>query len=107
MYNFELQNCILVVTLPFLAVPPTITVPPEDVAVEVGQSASFHCAAVGIPTPTIEWFLGTTKVSEGSTLTIEDVSLARGGSTYVCLVSSEAGRVSSLAKLIVFGKAYL
>ena len=84
-----------------------ITVPPEDMAVEVGQSASFHCAAVGIPMPTIEWYLGTTKVSEGSTLTVEDVSLARGGSTYVCLVSSEAGRVSALAKLIVFGKAYL
>jgi hypothetical protein len=79
-------------------------VPPEDVAVEIGQSASFHCAAVGIPTPTVEWFLGTTKISEGSTLIVEDVSQARGGSTYVCLVSSEAGRVDALAKLIVFGK---
>lgn len=77
--------------------------PPEDIAVEVGQSASFQCAAVGIPTPTVEWFFGTTKISEGSTLMVEDVSLARGGSTYVCLVSSEAGRVSALAKLMVFG----
>ena len=86
------------------SVPPTITVPPEDVAVEVGQTASFHCAAVGIPTPKVEWFLGTTKISEGSTLTVEDVRVARGAGTYVCLVSSEAGRVSALAKLIVYGK---
>ena len=71
---------------------------------EVDQTATFHCAAVGIPAPKVEWFLETTKVSEGSTLTIEDVSLVRGGSTYVCLVSSEAGSVSALAKLIVFGK---
>ena len=88
------------------AVPPTITVPPEDIAVEVGETASLHCAAVGIPTPTVEWFLGTTKISEGSTLTIESVNVARGG-TYVCLVSSEAGMATALAKLIVFGEAYM
>ena len=77
-----------------------ITVPPVDVAVEVGQRAAFHCAAVGIPTPTVEWFLGTTKISEGSDLRIE---AAERGGTYVCFVSNEAGTANALAKLVVFG----
>ena len=77
---------------------------PVDVAVQVGQSATFHCPAAGIPSPTVEWFLETTKVAEGPTLTVEDSRLTRGGSTYVCLVSSTVGRVSALAELMVFGK---
>lgn len=81
--------------------PPTITVPPEDVAVEVGQTASFHCVAVGIPSPTVKWFFGTTEVSEGNTLNVENA--ARGG-TYVCLASNDADSADALAKLIVFGK---
>lgn len=86
----------------FIPVPPTITVPPEDVAVEVGQTATFQCAAVGIPAPTVEWFFGTAeKVSDGMTISVENVD--KGG-TYVCLVTSEAGTASALAKLIVYGK---
>lgn len=68
---------------------------------EVGQPASFQCAAVGIPTPKVEWFQETEKISEGMILNIESVS--RGG-TYVCLVTNEAGSANALAKLNVFGK---
>ena len=85
------------------AVPPTITVPPEDVAVEIGQTASFHCSAVGIPTPKVEWFFETTSLSEGSDLSVGSVDRSRRG-TYVCFVSSEAGTATALAKLIIFGK---
>ena len=82
-------------------VPPTITVPPEDVATEIGQTATFQCAAVGIPAPTVEWFFGTEKVSDGPTISVDNVDQ---GGTYVCLVTSEAGTDTALAKLIVYGK---
>ena len=51
----------------------------------------------------MEWFFGTTKISEGSTLSIENIDRSNGG-TYVCFVSSEAGSATALAKLNVFGK---
>ena len=83
--------------------PPTITIPPEDVAVEVGQTASFHCLAVGIPTPSVEWFFKATSLSKRSNLTVGNVDRTRAGS-YACFVSNEAGTADAVAKLNIFGK---
>ena len=37
------------------AVPPVITIPPQDAAVELGRNVQFSCFASGVPAPTIQW----------------------------------------------------
>ena len=82
---------------------PTIISLPQDIAIEKGSKASFTCSAVGIPTPTVEWFVGTQRVGKGSVFTITDVDSSKAG-TYTCGVSNIAGSTTASATLVVFGK---
>ena len=81
---------------------PTILTPPQDTAVGEGRTTSFTCLTVGIPPPTVQWFVGTQRVGEGSVLTITDVDSSMAG-TYTCGASNAAASATASAILVVFG----
>ena len=84
---------------------PTITNPPEDAVVKVGETATFRCMGSGIPTPTVKWYdeLGIL-LTTGTTLTRENVQSTGRNPTFICIVSSDAGMVQRVVKLTVYGK---
>lgn len=84
-------------------VTPTIVGPPKDTSAQEGTTASFTCSAVGIPLPTIQWFMGTQLVGEGRVFSISDVDSTKAG-TYTCVAKNNAGNTASSSRLIVFGK---
>ena len=84
-------------------VAPTITVPPNNVATQVGQSATFSCFAIGTPRPIIRWVHRGQEVGGGSTLVISDVNVGDQG-RYTCRVNNSAGVAMATANLTVFGK---
>lgn len=84
-------------------VPPTITVPPMDVAVREGLSAEFTCSARGIPSPEITWFHGDAQVGVGMSLIVDNANTNDQGD-YVCLASNSAGETRASATLTVFGE---
>ena len=78
-----------------------------DVAAILGSPASFTCLGTGLPTPLIQWFMGTKIVREGSTLNFTEVK-ASHAATYTCIASNEAGTAASKsARLVIFGKVSL
>ena len=85
---------------------PIIIVLPQDTSAEKGGMASFKCTAFGIPTPTVEWFVGTRPVGSGNTLSIPNVN-ASNATVYTCGVSNNAGTTTASARLVVFGKSVL
>ena len=86
-------------------VPPVITVPPEDTAVEEGSEATFTCFATGTPRPRIQWLFNGEVIEEGSRLTVASVDDTNSG-TYTCEATNVAGVASATATLAVFGKHF-
>ena len=84
-------------------VPPVIVSPPTDIAIRLGTTATFNCSAIGDPPPRVEWFRGTSRLAEGTTLTFPSVSSSLAG-IYTCGVTSSAGANAASARLIIFGK---
>lgn len=86
-------------------VEPTITNPPEDTVVKVGETATFKCVGSGIPTPVVKWYneLGNL-ITTGTTLTRENVQSTGRNPTFVCIVSSDAGTAEKVVKLTVYGE---
>ncbi|XP_076839971.1 basement membrane-specific heparan sulfate proteoglycan core protein isoform X4 [Brachyhypopomus gauderio] len=87
--------------------PPTVTSPPEESITAVrGQTVTFTCAAIGVPTPIITWRLNwghipatnrismTTKNGRG-TLTIRDVKEGDQGA-YTCEAINAKGLVFAI-----------
>ena len=82
-----------------------ITIPPEDVIVNVGETATFRCVGSGIPTPTVKWYNeASSLITEGTTLTVENVQAARRNPIYICVVSSGTESVTKNAQLITYGE---
>ena len=89
----------------FTAVAPTISNPPEDAVVKVGETATFRCVGSGIPTPTVEWYDERGNLlATGTTLMRENVQSTGRNPTFICIVSSDAGRAQTVVKLTVYGK---
>lgn len=82
--------------------PPTIIIPPEDVAVKEGNVATFTCSARGTPMPIIEWLIGDQVVAEGSPLMIDNIQ-KNDERIYICRARSAAGEVSASARLTLYG----
>ncbi|XP_014002299.2 basement membrane-specific heparan sulfate proteoglycan core protein isoform X15 [Salmo salar] len=84
--------------------PPTVTSPPEESIQAVrGETVTFNCVAVGVPTPIITWRLNwghipisgrisMTSENGGGTLTIRDVKEADQGA-YTCEAINAKGLV--------------
>uniref|UniRef100_A0A673TTJ8 Heparan sulfate proteoglycan 2 n=1 Tax=Suricata suricatta TaxID=37032 RepID=A0A673TTJ8_SURSU len=88
----------------FGCMPPKVVTPPqESIQASRGQTVTFTCVAIGVPTPVINWRLNwghipshprVTVTSEGgqSTLTIRDVKEADQGA-YTCEAMNAQGMV--------------
>ena len=87
-------------------VPPVITVPPEDTAVEEGTEANFTCFAIGTPQPRIQWLFNGEVIEEGSRLTVASVDNAEQN-IYTCEATNVAGEASAPVILAVFGRLIL
>ena len=89
----------------FATVAPTISNPPEDAVVKVGETATFRCVGSGIPIPRVEWYDERGNLlAIGTTLTRENVQSTGRNPTFICIVSSDAGRAERAVKLTVYGK---
>ncbi|KAM7098229.1 basement membrane-specific heparan sulfate proteoglycan core protein isoform 13-T13 [Molossus nigricans] len=88
----------------FGCMPPQVVTPPQElIQVSRGQTVTFTCVAIGVPTPIINWRLNwghipshprVTVTSEGGrgTLTIQDVKEADQGA-YTCEAMNARGMV--------------
>jgi hypothetical protein len=77
---------------------PTISTQPTSKTVPVGGTAQFIAAVSGSPTPTLQWFKGSTAIS-GATTTILTISGATAAdvATYTLVASSSIGSATSNA----------
>jgi autotransporter-associated beta strand protein len=84
-------------------VTPVITPQPTNVTVNVGDTAVFTSGAIGVPTPTLQWYKNNVAISgqTGNTLTIPNAQGANIAN-YLVIASNAAGSVtSSVVKLTV------
>ena len=51
-----------------MLVPPDVTDRPANITVNEGDEATFHCAAMGNPVPTITWIKDGAPLDSGNTL---------------------------------------
>ncbi len=81
-----------------LNVPAAITTPPQPVTVTRGGQAVFTVAVTGTPTPSIQWYKGTTALpgQTGTTLTLNNVQAANAGD-YKVQVTNACVMVESAA----------
>ncbi|XP_029906333.1 obscurin [Myripristis murdjan] len=94
-----------------LDVPPSIHVPPEDLCVEPGQSATFTAIITGRPTPQIQWYKDGEELSAS-----ENVEIIQHGARcavtilcpegedsgiYTCFSYNDSGHASCQAQLTV------
>ncbi len=77
---------------------PTISTQPTSKTVPVGGTAQFIAAVSGSPTPTLQWFKGSTAIS-GATTTILTISGATAAdvATYTLVATSSIGSATSNA----------
>ena len=77
---------------------PTISTQPTSKTVPVGGTAQFIAAVSGSPTPTLQWFKGSTAIS-GATTTILTISgaTAADAATYTLVATSSIGSATSNA----------
>jgi hypothetical protein len=83
--------------------PPTITTPPADRGVYVGQSATFTVQANGNPAPTFQWQKGTTNIpgATGASYTLASAQLTDAGQYRVLVTNSFDTVPSAYATLTV------
>ena len=87
-------------------VSPTLTTLPQNTAAPLGATATLTCVGVGSPPPMVEWYLEEELVGEESQLSVDEVDRESAG-MYMCQVSNEAGSVTMVAELTVYGKSVL
>jgi hypothetical protein len=88
-----------------LPVPPSVTLPPTNQTVTVGQAATFTASASGTPAPTVQWQVSTNggntfsnvRDATGTTLTVPNVSTSMNGDEYRAVFSNSSGTATSSA----------
>jgi autotransporter-associated beta strand protein len=79
-----------------ILVPPVITPQPTNVTVNVGDTAVFTSGATGVPTPTLQWYMNGSAITNqtNGTLTIANAQGSDIGS-YMLVAANAAGSVTS------------
>lgn len=92
---------------------PLIIRPPDNAAVQVGDSVMLTCISEGIPPPVVTFYFNGEEMKEDAVIIINDTSHIVTITTvdkshdgeYSCVASSVAGSVASnLSRITVFGK---
>lgn len=99
------------VHLCFCAVPPVISVPRNEYTLNIGDSVSVPCSAIGQPEPEMQWHkLGGPGEGGANLLTftngtmhLENAQLKHAG-VYTCTALNSAGRASHDITLILHGQ---
>ncbi len=86
---------------------PNFVVNPLTQTVNAGQPLTLIAEATGAPTPTFQWFKGTTAIPGATqpTYTIAAVTPADAATYYVRAVNSSGSRESSVATITVYSEA--
>lgn len=86
--------------------PPVFTAQPVGTTVTAGAAVTFTAAATGNPTPTYQWFKGTTLLTgqTAATLSIASAALADAGS-YTVVATNTLGTATSSAAILVVNQA--
>lgn len=98
----------------FFLVPPTFVESPKNQTISKGHTASFPCAALGDPRPSITWYKSHDLITSNAryhiltnqTLVIYSVTAQDGGSL-TCRAMNEAGTREAKAYLLVAGLAFI
>jgi alpha-tubulin suppressor-like RCC1 family protein len=93
--------------------PPVIEVEPQNVTLKEGETATFHTAARGSPSPTVQWEVSTNHGSSWSAisgatadrLTIASAKTSQSGYEYRAAFTNAAGKVMSEAATLTVQKA--
>ena len=80
-----------------------ITVPPTNVAVQLGMPAQFMCVAIGTPSPSISWLKnGVPLQQDTNTIQLASTQLS-DQAVYSCVASNNAGTTQASANLTIIG----
>ena len=84
------------------ATAPTITQQPVEQSVNVGQSATFTCAASGTPTPTYRWQRDSVDISgaTGPSYTLTNAQITDSGKRFRCVATNASGSATSDSVLL-------
>lgn len=90
---------------------PSILVQPQSQAITAGSSTAMVLAAIGVPSPSYQWRLNGSNISDGpnygntnaSTLLIYNASALQAG-TYTCAVFNTRGTVVSSSAVLTVGQ---
>jgi len=93
---------------------PKITTAPVNATVDEGQSAIFEAAAVGPPTPSVQWLVSTNEGAtwanvEGGTsdkLTVPNTKVSESGDQYRAVFKNSAGQASTKAVLLTVRQSF-
>ncbi|XP_019904244.2 roundabout homolog 1 isoform X2 [Esox lucius] len=86
---------------------PVLVLKPQDVSVEIGESAQFSCEAKGDPKPAVKWSREQGTLPNGRYLVNPDQSLqihfvtAQDSGRYTCTAVNDVGVVTASAQLLV------
>ena len=86
-----------------------MTIDSEEVPVMLGKTIALHCAAVGVPTPTVTWLKDNRPLQTNHRITVGDdgTLLIKGAipqdvGEYQCVGKSPAGK--STAMVVLWGE---
>ena len=95
--------CVFTIVSGSVNVAPAFTTQPQNATVNVGSAATFAVVATGTPTPTFQWFRGTTSLTgqTATSLALTNVQTTDAGSYTVVATNSVGAATSSAATLAV------
>ena len=87
----------------YVGIGPTITIQPQSIVTTAGVAAQFTVAATGSPTPTFQWFFGSTAIKDatGTQLSLSDLRSSDAGNYSVVITNSLGSVTSAKASLTV------
>lgn len=90
-------------TVTCIAVPPNVSVQPNEVTVVKGEHVRLTCTATGVPLPVVSWYSPIRElVLRNHTLVIDNVSRNDHGE-YFCEAKNEAGKKIVKTRITVSG----
>ncbi|MCM2276348.1 MAG: immunoglobulin domain-containing protein [Candidatus Didemnitutus sp.] len=89
-----------------VVVAPVITAQPQSQTVTAGSTVTFSVTAAGSPTPTYQWFRGTTSITNGTAASYTIISAqAADAGDYTVRVTNSGGSVTSDAATLTVNAA--